>query len=329
MKQLDYYIKIFKKYGFRESLKRQLQYYKSLLLNVFSRKNLRRIYSKLWHFKNRVIYSNFDNKAQLDYLEMPLIDSCNLNCKGCLYFSQITDGYIEPLSKFSKNLTRLSLFISGVKEIRFLGGEPFLNKNIIKYCKVVKKCYPDSNLWIISNGLLIPKISNNILKKISRLDVGIFISLYPPTKKILSKIEKKLKVNNVSFCVMPEVKKFKKYFNMEKSSNPDGWYYNCESNWCSFFHRGYLSVCACPYVLQFYINKFKNHFDSNLNEKYLDIKASKLNIWKEDLTSKEIVNFLNTPKEVCRYCKKREEFNWESGTTPHFTDWIVSNNISE
>ena len=44
----------------------------------------------------------------LDYLEMHLMNSCNLKCKGCSHFSNIaTDEDIEDISSFEKNIERM------------------------------------------------------------------------------------------------------------------------------------------------------------------------------------------------------------------------------
>lgn len=63
----------------------------------------------------------------LDYLEMHLMNSCNLKCKGCSHFSNIaTDEDIEDISSFEKNIERMSKVQPVIYKIRLLGGDAFL-----------------------------------------------------------------------------------------------------------------------------------------------------------------------------------------------------------
>ena len=69
-----------------------------------------------------------------------------------------------------------------------MGGEPLLNKDIGEIIIRIRELLPLSNIIIVTNGLLLPKLDVNILKTIKENDVSFDVSEYKPTKKIVPKI---------------------------------------------------------------------------------------------------------------------------------------------
>ncbi|MBR6713350.1 MAG: 4Fe-4S cluster-binding domain-containing protein [Selenomonadaceae bacterium] len=73
------------------------------------------------------------DKTFITYLETNLIDSCNLNCKGCTHFSVLFNRKeIYPLETFRRDIRILSSK-SDILRFRLLGGEPLLLNNLDKY----------------------------------------------------------------------------------------------------------------------------------------------------------------------------------------------------
>ena len=116
----------------------------------------------------------------LNYLEMNIVDQCNLNCKGCAHFSNIYDNNYVDVNKFKEDLKKVSdkFFLYN---FRILGGEPFLHPKISELVKIARNILKKSRIVIVTNGLLIDRLDNETLQTISDNNIMISISLYKPT----------------------------------------------------------------------------------------------------------------------------------------------------
>ena len=105
------------------------------------------------------------DKIYVPYLETNLIDSCNLNCKGCTHFSVLfNQSEIYPLETFRRDVRRISQ-VCDIRLFRLLGGEPLLLKNLDRYITIAREYLPKTDLRIVTNGLLIPQVSKKILER--------------------------------------------------------------------------------------------------------------------------------------------------------------------
>ena len=252
----------------------------------------------------------------LDYLEMHLMNSCNLKCKGCSHFSNIaTDEDIEDISSFEKNIERMSKVQPVIYKIRLLGGEPFLNPQILDYCRVVRRFFPHTDIHIVTNGLLIKKIESVILEAISELNIVIDISLYPPTEGMLSEIKAKLQECGLQYEITPPITEFRQRMDLSGTADPQEAYDTCVSKQCHFYHNGYLSACPAPYVIKHYCQKFG--IDVHVSEQ------DRISIWQQNLTSEIIVEKMNSSMDICRLCKEPEVFQWEAGKKAILEDWLI------
>lgn len=122
------------------------------------------------------------NKPRLESFQVHLTDMCNLNCKGCGHFSNIAK---EPrsleLGKYRDDLQQLRSMFWGVERIYLLGGEPLLYQNISEVIKQTRRIFPDSEIHITTNGLLLPKMEDNFFDVVNMTKSHIEISMYPKT----------------------------------------------------------------------------------------------------------------------------------------------------
>ena len=141
-------------------------------------------------------------KPVLDYVESEIAEYCNLNCKGCSDFCNLcTQKRYYALEEFKKDYERLAQLFSEVKKIRLMGGEPLLNPRLTDYVIVCREIFPDADIRIVTNGLLIPRLSDIQLKTIKENHVKFDISNYPPTRKILPAIKRKLGTFGVNYDI--------------------------------------------------------------------------------------------------------------------------------
>ena len=103
------------------------------------------------------------SKPFLNYLEINLVDNCNLNCKGCAHFSNICDKNYVEVKKFEQDLKKITE-IFNLYNFRLLGGEPLLHPNLKEILEIARYYLPSSRIVIVTNGLLLDKLSPEILK---------------------------------------------------------------------------------------------------------------------------------------------------------------------
>ena len=67
-------------------------------------------------------------KPVLGYLEFDVSGHCNLRCKGCSHYSNLTKEPVwGDLERFREHLVRLREVFDHIEVFRLVGGEPFLN----------------------------------------------------------------------------------------------------------------------------------------------------------------------------------------------------------
>ncbi len=96
---------------------------------------------------------------QINYARISLTSLCNLNCTYCSH-DDIKKQNL-PL-EFYKNLINV-LSSLGINKIRFTGGEPTLNKNIIELIKFTKNIGNINDIAITTNGILLDEFMDELM----------------------------------------------------------------------------------------------------------------------------------------------------------------------
>ena len=195
----------------------------------------------------------------LPQAEMHIADHCNLNCKGCTHFSPIFEKELPDFKTRMKDVAWLKSQFSNVLYFSILGGEPFLNPDIIKYIVEIRKLLPDSYIQIVTNGLLLLHLDEEVFSHIRENKITVSISEYEPTHKKIKEIEEILKKYRVSYIIRPYDSKQK--FNIplslsDKSKYPP----KCISNGCVNVWNG--KIARCPTLM--YVEKFNEVFHTDL-----------------------------------------------------------------
>lgn len=67
-------------------------------------------------------------------------------------------------------MEQLSILTKGmIARFHLMGGEPLLNPNCKDFFAIARKYFPDSAIWLITNGILLennPKTFGSLVKKI-------------------------------------------------------------------------------------------------------------------------------------------------------------------
>lgn len=252
-------------------------------------------------------------KPLIHHLEANLADGCNLNCKGCLHFSNLYSlDEIPDCKELIQTITEISKH-ADIFQFRVLGGEPLLNKNLEEFLVQLRNVLPETDLAVISNGIMIPSISRSLYKTMCKSYIGFNLTLYPPTLSRKEKIYSVLNEEGVAYG-SHEVKtdRFEKFIRLSPGSERA--YEKCEP-------RGILVVKGknlyrCP--LEAFIDKFYERFD-------IELKAPDgIDVFDGAIDWKNVVNDLyEKPRPLCTYCAEESTFfDWSVGK-PHLDDWVV------
>lgn len=256
----------------------------------------------------------YDDINYLKYLEICINDFCNMNCKGCSHFANLAPKEFEDFEQMKSDIMRLRQIFSHIDKIRIMGGEPLLNPDLAKYIIMIKQNFPYTDLRIVTNGILLKRVSKDLLKCIRENDVMIDISVYPPLINKMDSIIKKLKEENIKVFI-ENIGKFKPILLNRKRLYPYKELRDCN---CVNLRKGYLASCPLVFTIQYLNNNYNNKYNYSIN---------KINIYESDITAKDVKKQLKEPFELCNYCAHYRDdlnfFEWEQKKKGYeLEDWI-------
>lgn len=117
-------------------------------------------------------------------IEVNAVRHCNLSCRSCSHSSPISACKEYNSEDVEKDLSKLSQYLH-CEFVRLLGGEPLLHSDLLELLKAIKKANISDKICLVTNGLLLDNITNEMLKYIDKIE----ISMYPLNKVLLKKIK--------------------------------------------------------------------------------------------------------------------------------------------
>ncbi|MBO5868082.1 MAG: radical SAM protein [Oscillospiraceae bacterium] len=252
---------------------------------------------------------------ELYCVEMHLSDVCNLNCRGCTHFANIEkEPNFPTLEEFGKDLRRLNALFDGIKMLRVMGGEPLKNPRFLEYLQLAREILPETKIWLVSNGLLLPEVTGEAMQTMAELDIRFNISLYPPTMEILEKLEAKMNAYGIRYCFTKPITHFRKRIDLTASNDAKENFATCIFKDYTFLYHGRFAVCSAPILVE----KFNKAFHRSLRtgEDVVEIHDPKVD-------KAYMEKYMHSHKNCCSYCGEPVEFPWSNQGTPEITDWIV------
>ncbi len=250
--------------------------------------------------RDSIEWKLFKRKPELRYVEYHVAEHCNLNCMCCDHFCNVASPKFADLEQFKKDLAQLKTLFRTIVQIRLLGGEPFLNEDLGRFVIAAREAFPKSDIRIVTNGILVPHAAEDLLKTIAEQHVGVDISLYPPTQKMLDKIVDKLNVYGISVQVSGLIDRFNVIHTRKKKYPMEPAFRGCMSSICHFLQDGKLGLC--PTVIL-----SKNRADEIPTEHNYPDEA--FDIYKPGLTGIEISKAFLKPALVCSSCAVAENLS--------------------
>lgn len=270
------------------------------------------------------------------FVEVNLADHCNLNCQCCDHFSPIADEKFYDFNQYSKDIKQLSKLTNGrLGLLKFEGGEPFLNKNILNYFKAARDVFQDAPMVVITNGMLLTKLPDDVFEVIKQNDIEICMTHYPISINIDAIIErmKKFKIETTfnapgagKVCrlnIFSEIgdmrykgikQSTKHPFDLSGRQETYRWISCYHFNECITMRDG--KIYTCPIIP--YSRYFNKYFKQNLPLKddcYIDIYHAK--------SFEEIAEFCTHRVSFCDYCavQKRHQIPWNQSAC-NINEWV-------
>ena len=241
----------------------------------------------------------------LKLIEIHLAESCNLNCFSCSHFSQLAPNEMPNIQSYEKEIKRLSEITNGlVGRFHLMGGEPLLNPNCKDFFAITRKYFPNSAIWLITNGILLPKQETSFWESCKNNRIEIHPTKYP-IKVDWDLIKAKCKSYGIplKFFNNENVEKtsFKTILDPSGNLDPYSSFIDCHQvGNCNHLKNGQLYPCNIAPNIKY----FNSYFNQNLKLSEMD----SIDIYKaKDYT--EILQFLAKPIPFCRSCNLKK---WRS-----------------
>lgn len=266
------------------------------------------VYELAWNKQCPPLVELDVQKPRLPYLECRIVEYCNLNCRGCSVAANIREEKVLSLEEFENDLISLKRLFSGIKFFKLFGGEPLLHPQLKEMLELSRRYFPDAEIVVHSNGLLVPEMKREIMESMRHLHISFIFTLYPVTGMKKREIEDILNEAGVSYKFWAPVYEFKKMLNQNGDYDAAEVYKNCSK--CVNLIDGTIS-CGIGHFIDYLEKYFCVEICDNKYENCVDIHTTSMNGW-------EINNLLNQPSNVCKYCsfanKKKyqdsEFFKW-------------------
>lgn len=259
-----------------------------------------------------------EENLQIDKLDYSIAEHCNLNCHGCTHFAGLVPGevFADP-EQFKKDIDRLAaLFRGNIEHVALLGGEPLLHRQLPLFFEYARQALPYTNLFVITNGLLLNTVGRDVLDALKTYKVKVNISLYPPAVPIIDEVHRRLTEEGIKHTIGKEVRSFFKRLNLHGENDPAQTHAACFSRVCHHLKDGQVAQCYLPFCIDYFNGRYGTEIP----------RGPVLDIHGENVTAGDVYRALRSPSPLCGYCTLKTQFErpWSQGRNDaSMEDWIV------
>lgn len=189
-----------------------------------------------------------------------------------------------------------------------------LLKNLDQYIRITRQYFPKTNLRVVTNGLLIPKMSQAVIDAIVETKAVVSVSVYPPTVKVLDKIKAVLEENKIFYKLNP-IQNFGVFLTLHNDNNPEQARKFCAGNdICRFLRDGKIYKCP-PDALKFRLAE-KFNIEGLPAATGVDLYAQNFSL---------LIQMLDYNVEMCHWCseQKTRRIPWASSNNPKLENWLA------
>lgn len=250
----------------------------------------------------------------INYIETHIAEHCNLHCRGCSHFSGLAQPSFKNFQDFEKEMEALSILTNqNLRIIRLMGGEPLLNPNFVDYCLLTRELFPQSQIVLVSNGSLLRNVEDFKIDQLNNANIELCVSKYgvPVDMNKFNKFKihyfhDKTYLYNISL-------------DLNGAQDKNQSFRDCDIvqyKWL-FFKNGRLFQCCIMGNIDYFCKYFNKQIDYNLDDISIDIFTH---------TLEEVEQFLQTPHDICRYCKPSNRYKTNAPfkiSKGDITEWTI------
>lgn len=251
------------------------------------------------------MYTPHKEKPVLPFLSIHLVDKCNNNCNSCSHFCTLADEFVLDLDDYKHQISILAQKFL-IREIDLMGGEPLLHPKINKIFDITREILPNAFICLHTNAILLPKMQQNFWESCRKNKIAFKITKYPTIKDFNALIDLCLE-NSIFIAAIINGMKFLHWMDLEGRGNVDENFHACKSKFGHCYILRNYNLYTCPTAC--YMDLYNEYFNKNMPvERGIDIIKS---------TTDEILSYLNTPIENCKYCRnvmKLKPHSWRKSS---------------
>lgn len=236
----------------------------------------------------------YEDREELETMEIHAADHCNLNCKNCSMFCGLVEQAIFPdFTETETGIRILKKYFHHIKKFRIIGGEPLLNKELHRYLDLIRDIYPYTDIRLISNGLLVHKMPDILIRTLRKNDVTFIVTQYPALADQMDGIHHFLNEHEIRHEITDPVWEFQKIYDASGCQNGEQNFKTCHwKKTCATMYGTSIAGCFVPFVIPCLSRAF-----------HLDIPVTgMINLNETGLTAKKIREKMDRPHALCRYC---------------------------
>ena len=178
-------------------------------------------------------------------LQFVVTERCSLRCRDCMHLMQY---YRQPqdlnLDASCRQFDRLLALVDNVSELRVLGGEPFMHREVYEVIDHYATSSKVETITVYTNGTIVPSERN--LASLQRENVIVNISDYQHNKDRIAKVVAKFDEKHIRYFV----RQYDSWqdcgdisdrgYTQEQKENL---FMNCFERGCYTFYKGQLHHC--------------------------------------------------------------------------------------
>lgn len=281
-----------------------------------------------------ISFIKYTEYSYLDHLEFHITNKCNLNCRGCDHYVPIIPEENEVnYYQLKEDINQLKQKVDHIRDILILGGEPLLSNHLLDCVYFVREAYPFARILIVTNGILVPKLSNDLINAIKECGVQLMITQYYSISSIYKEVFRFCKSAGLKVVTDSHITRYfkKSLLSTEKVREYEGTilpnYGGCG---CVTLEKGKLYACSTLAFTHYYNERFDTNYPVN--------ESDGIDIYDESISGFEMYRFIKKPKPMCAYCysgrtsivdvpdyfKAGEVIECKHTDNPRRDDWIIN-----
>jgi hypothetical protein len=265
----------------------------------------RRLAGRRWRLETAIQLARLAGKRPtLPYIEMHVVDHCNLNCRSCSHYSPISPERFADPEAAARDFARLAALFGRVTVLRLMGGEPLLHPQLNRFVIAARSCLPSTSIAIVTNGMLLCSQPDSFWELLASTRVRLEITDYPIDLK-KDRIESRASEAGVVIDSGEPIRRFTKVpMDPNGTRLPDEMYRLCEAaSHCPFLQDG--SVYSCARIAMSGILAERFGVD-------LPIGAEDRFVLDEARDGYDVLRFLAAAAPWCRFCERDAtvDFDW-------------------